>query len=530
MVDSRIESVSKHYKYSDRFEKVGDRNIWVEINDLSREYKCVDLAEGFANYISYEPLTETVQEMSKERNCDLYQYTRNAGHLRLVNAIGKHYSKIFKQEINPLNEVLITIGAYGSLHNAITSLLNKNDEVILFEPFFDCYEPMVLIAEGKCVYVPLKPADYLSEKDQTTRITSADWCLDEKELEAAFNSRTKLLIFNNPNNPLGKVFTQKEMDKIAQLCIKHNVICISDEVYEYITYENPHIRMASLPGMWERTLTIGSAGKTFASTGVKIGWTIGPQELVNLCKVSNDIDINVCPTFFQEAIARCFEKETARIFSNFHRNKNSKMLKLSRVFPSLGPLCSRNISVTSTVNRGNSLARLDNEIMGLANHVFRDMDREFERMRNRMTSRFNLLTPEIWSDPTAFIAPMSLLESEQNLLPSMVTTDKEGNRKFQLALNLKEFKPEEIKVKTVGKNLVVSAKTERKDENDYYLREISQSYQLPNDLNVEELKSKVNDDGMLICDAPLPKLTEAQKQQEKPIPIEHESLTQLKGV
>lgn len=312
MVDSRIESVSKHYKYSDRFEKVGDRNIWVEINDLSREYKCVDLAEGFANYISYEPLTETVQEMSKERNCDLYQYTRNAGHLRLVNAIGKHYSKIFKQEINPLNEVLITIGAYGSLHNAITSLLNKNDEVILFEPFFDCYEPMVLIAEGKCVYVPLKPADYLSEKDQTTRITSADWCLDEKELEAAFNSRTKLLIFNNPNNPLGKVFTQKEMDKIAQLCIKHNVICISDEVYEYITYENPHIRMASLPGMWERTLTIGSAGKTFASTGVKIGWTIGPQELVNLCKVSNDIDINVCPTFFQEAIARCFEKETAR--------------------------------------------------------------------------------------------------------------------------------------------------------------------------------------------------------------------------
>lgn len=119
-------------------------------------------------------------------------------------------------------------------------------KVILIEPFFDCYEPMVLIAEGKCVYVSLKLADYCSERDQTSQLTSADWRLDEKELEAAFTSKTKLLVFNTPNNPLGKVFTLKEIEKIAELCIKHNVICISDEVYEHITYEKPHIRIGKL--------------------------------------------------------------------------------------------------------------------------------------------------------------------------------------------------------------------------------------------------------------------------------------------
>jgi kynurenine--oxoglutarate transaminase/cysteine-S-conjugate beta-lyase/glutamine--phenylpyruvate transaminase len=315
MSDKQPDTITKHYQYSQRFEKVGDSNIWVEINNLSREHNAVDLAEGFANYISYEPLVKAVQEVSIEKNWKFYQYTRNAGHLRLVNAIAKLYTKHFKREIDPLTQVLITIGAYGSLHNAITSLLNKDDEVILFEPFFDCYEPMVLIAEGKCVYVPLRQASYCSEVDQTTRITSGDWCLDDNELEGAFTAKTKLLILNTPHNPLGKVFTQKELSRIAELCIKNNVICISDEVYEYITYDKPHIRIASLPGMWERTLTIGSAGKTFASTGIKVGWTIGPQELVKLCQVSNDIDINVCPTFFQEVVARCYEIEMDRLES-----------------------------------------------------------------------------------------------------------------------------------------------------------------------------------------------------------------------
>jgi hypothetical protein len=140
------------------------------------------------------------------------------------------------------------------------------------------------------------------------------------------------------------------------------------------------------------------------------------------------------------------------------------MMKFCRVLPTLSITLSRNVSFTSTTNR-NALARLDNSVFGLANNIFREMDREFDRMRNRMTSRFNLLTPENWvaqPEVSNWLSSPLLEQAEQDLLPSMVSTDKDGNRKFELVLNLKEFKPEEIKVKTVGQNLVVSAKTERK--------------------------------------------------------------------
>lgn len=109
-----------------------------------------------------------------------------------------------------------------------------------------------------------------------------------------FNSRTRLIIVNTPNNPIGKVFTRDELEHIAELCQKHQVICISDEVYEWITYDpnKKHIRMATLPNMWERTLTIGSAGKTFSSTGLKLGWTIGPEHLIRPCQVVHQVMIN----------------------------------------------------------------------------------------------------------------------------------------------------------------------------------------------------------------------------------------------
>lgn len=308
---SDLQDVTKHYKFSSRFEKVGEKNIWVEINDLSRDYQAVDMAEGFANYISYEPLSKNVKEISQENDWRNYQYTRNEGHLRLVKAIAKYYEKEFDRDINPLDQVLITVGAYGSLHNAFSSLIEQNDEVILIEPFFDCFEPMVKIAGGKCVYVPL--TYHSCEKDQTTVTTAAEWILNEKDLRAAFSSKTKLIVLNTPNNPLGKVYTREELRLIAELCIKHNVICISDEVYEHISFDKPHIRIASMPGMWERTLTIGSGGKVFSSTGIKVGWTLGPKELVKLCAVSHNNNINVCPTFFQEALARCYETELKRL-------------------------------------------------------------------------------------------------------------------------------------------------------------------------------------------------------------------------
>jgi kynurenine---oxoglutarate transaminase / cysteine-S-conjugate beta-lyase / glutamine---phenylpyruvate transaminase len=216
------------------------------------------------------------------------------------------------REINPANEVLVTVGAYGSLFNAFTGFLNPGDEVIIIEPFFDCYEPMAVSAGGVCKFVPLKPKLGQTSGGLTS---TADWGWDDNELEAAFTSKTKVIIINCPNNPLGKVYTQQELEKIAELCIRHNVICISDEVYEHITYDRKHLRIATLPGMWERTITVGSAGKTFSTTGAKIGWTIGCKELIRLCQITHNNSIYCGPTFIQEVLGRCFDLELSRLDS-----------------------------------------------------------------------------------------------------------------------------------------------------------------------------------------------------------------------
>lgn len=319
--------VKKHYELNSNYVKVGDKNVWVEYTGLARDYNAVNLGQGFPDYQSVPYINEKVAETLKDSNCLIHQYTRSPGHLRLVNAIASFYSVKLNREINALNDVLITNGAYGSLFNIITSLVEPGDEVIIIEPFYDCYAPISIVAGAKCVFVPLKPKS--TSTDGPT--SSVDWCWDEKELEAAFTSKTKMIIVNTPNNPLGKVFTKDELQKVADLCIKNNVICIADEVYDNIVYELPHIRIAGLPGMWERTLTVGSAGKTFSSTGAKIGWTVGPKELVRLCTIVHNNSIYVCPTFMQDVIGRCFELENSRLdSSDCYFNSISKELKPKR--------------------------------------------------------------------------------------------------------------------------------------------------------------------------------------------------------
>ena len=321
-------SVQKHYELNERYAKVGDKNVWVEFTALARDYNAVNLGQGFPDYQSVPYLNDKVNEVLTESNSLIHQYTRSPGHLRLSNAIAKCYSVFLNREVNPLNEVLVTVGAYGSLFNAFSSFLEEGDEMIIIEPFYDCYSPMGVISGAKCKFVPLRPA----KKDPSVHVTSsADWSWDEAELEQAFTSKTRLIVINSPNNPLGKIYSKKELEKVAELCIKHNTLCISDEVYEHIRYDREHTRIATLPGMWERTITIGSAGKSFSSTGAKIGWTVGPKELIRKCAIVHNNSLYCCPTFFQEVIARCFELEYARLSSpDCYFNSLSEELKPKR--------------------------------------------------------------------------------------------------------------------------------------------------------------------------------------------------------
>ncbi|OUC43496.1 kynurenine--oxoglutarate transaminase domain protein, partial [Trichinella nativa] len=165
------------------------------------------------------------------------------------------YTSLLDHPVNPLNEVLITNGAYQALFYAAFAFINHGDEAIIIEPYYDCYEPQVRMAGGKPIFTSLK-----LEKKKVAAGSSGDFKLDFSELENKVTPRTKLLYLNNPLNPIGKVYNRDELMQIAAFVKKHNLIVVADEVYEWLVYEGSEmIRFASLPDMWERTITIGSA-------------------------------------------------------------------------------------------------------------------------------------------------------------------------------------------------------------------------------------------------------------------------------
>ncbi|GBP79957.1 Kynurenine--oxoglutarate transaminase 3 [Eumeta japonica] len=286
----------------------GEKSVWVEYIQFAAEHKpAVNLGQGFPDFHVPKHITQALADVVTSDNPLLNQYTRGFGHMRLVNNLSALYSKLIGREIDALNEIVVGCGAYECLYCAILGHVDKGDEVIVIEPFFDCYEPMIRQAGGTPKFIALQP------KNDGHNISSADWVLDEAKLKSLFNEKTKMIILNTPHNPLGKVFTQKEIELIADLCKKHNVLCLSDEVYEWMVYEpNKHIRIASLPGMWERTITVGSAGKTFSVTGWKTGWAYGPATLMKNVQVVHQNCVYTFNTPVQEAVARSFEFELAR--------------------------------------------------------------------------------------------------------------------------------------------------------------------------------------------------------------------------
>lgn len=287
-------------------------SVWNEFIQLALEEKPLNLGQGLPDYVEAAPdhvKTNLVKAVAGP-NYMLNQYTRGYGHPRLVNAISGLYSKLIGREINSKTEILVTIGAYESIYCTINAFIDKGDEVIIIEPFFDCYEPMVRLADGKCRFVPLR----LNKRDPSAKqTTSADWILDMSELESVINDRTKMLILNTPHNPIGKVFSTKELEAISDICKKHDLLVLSDEVYEHLVIDGEHVRIASLPGMWDRTITVGSAGKTFSVTGWKLGWCYGPQKLMRYVQLFHQNCIYTCPTPVQEAVAESFEIEIERM-------------------------------------------------------------------------------------------------------------------------------------------------------------------------------------------------------------------------
>lgn len=275
-------------------------SIFTEMSALAVAHKAINLGQGFPDFAGPNWIKQAAADAIA---ADLNQYAPALGLPSLRQAVADHWQRSGWRSVDPATEVTVTSGATEALAGAFLALVDPGDEVIIFEPAYDAYVPDVVIAGGIPRFVKLYPPKPDAAPDQ------ADWWFDPAELRAAFSERTKLLQINTPHNPTGKVFTRSELEFIAQLCQEHDVIVIADEVYDQLTFDGfQHTPIATLPNMWERTLTINSTGKTFSLTGWKIGYAVGPQPLSFALRQIHQWLTFATATPFQQAAAVALNK------------------------------------------------------------------------------------------------------------------------------------------------------------------------------------------------------------------------------
>ncbi|MDQ2814829.1 MAG: pyridoxal phosphate-dependent aminotransferase [Actinomycetota bacterium] len=216
------------------------------------------------------------------------QYPPGLGIPELRQAIADHAARFYGLRYDPEQEILVTAGATEAVAAAMLALVEPGDEVIAFEPYYDSYAASIAMAGGVRVPVTLRPPDFRPDLDALAR---------------AITERTRLILLNTPHNPTGSVFTRDELAVIARLAVAHDLLVVTDEVYEHLVFEGEHVPIASFPGMRERTVTISSAGKTFSFTGWKIGWVKATPELVTAVKTTKQFMTYVSGGPFQYAIA-----------------------------------------------------------------------------------------------------------------------------------------------------------------------------------------------------------------------------------
>ncbi|MGH9271680.1 MAG: aminotransferase class I/II-fold pyridoxal phosphate-dependent enzyme, partial [Ilumatobacteraceae bacterium] len=262
--------------------------IFAEMSALAAATGSINLGQGFPDTDGpAEVLDAAVQAIRDGVN----QYPPGPGLPVLREAIARHQRRFYGLDHDPDTEVLVTAGATEALAGALLGMLDAGDEVVVFEPMYDSYQACIALAGARAVSVALRPS-------------GGRYSFDPDELAAAVSPRTKLILLNTPHNPTGKVFDRGELATVADLAIERDLVVVTDEVYEHLVFPGAtHVPLATLAGMAERTLTISSGGKTFNTTGWKIGWACGPADLVAATRTAKQFLTFVNGAPFQPAIA-----------------------------------------------------------------------------------------------------------------------------------------------------------------------------------------------------------------------------------
>ncbi|CDW83669.1 classes i and ii family protein [Stylonychia lemnae] len=266
--------------------------VWAEFKDLTERYSCISLGEGAP---AANPPQFLVDELMKAIQEGHNQYSRTFGHPILVQSVAEYYGKKLGQEINPLTQVIVSAGAYNVIVNALLALIrpNEGEEVLVFEPGWPCYIDLVQFAGG--IYRPL----CLQQKD-------GKWHFDAEQFKNSLNNNTKLFIFNNAQNPTGKIFTREELDEMSKILENYpNVIVLSDDVYEFLTYDGTQFTgFASIGDNFKKTLSIYCPGKMMCATGWQVGWAVGPEKLIKPVSLISTTQIYCANTPVQVAYGR----------------------------------------------------------------------------------------------------------------------------------------------------------------------------------------------------------------------------------
>jgi N-succinyldiaminopimelate aminotransferase len=261
--------------------------IFTEMSALAARTGAINLGQGFPDADGPAEIVDAVTAAMRSGTAN--QYAPLGGVPQLRAAIAAHQQRCYGLDIDPDHGVQVTFGATEAIAATMLGLLEPGDEVVVLEPFYDSYAATIAMAGATRRLVTLRPPDFALDLDELAA--------------AAAGGRVRMLLCNSPHNPTGRVLTRRELEAVARACVEHDLVAVTDEVYEHLVFDGEHVPLATLPGMAERTLTISSAGKSFSFTGWKIGWCSGPPELVAAVSAAKQFLSFAGGTPFQHAVA-----------------------------------------------------------------------------------------------------------------------------------------------------------------------------------------------------------------------------------